>query len=258
MLKFSANVGFLWEELELPERINKAAAAGFDAVECHFPYAWPSEEIASVLKANKLCMVGINTRLNDGSSDTFGIASVPGQEVAARALIDQAIDYASAISAINVNVVAGLTCNNPAAVDTYKENLHYACQQAASRNLTILIEPLNPRSVPAYHFSRVEEAVAIIESVAEPNLKIMFDYFHAQIVQGDLLTLVNTHINHIGHVQISAVHDRGEPDCGEIDYPFVLAQLDRLGYKGFVGAEYKPRGASVELGLGWLSAFRNP
>lgn len=257
MLKFSANIGFLWENFELPKRIELASAAGFDAVECHFPYEFPAEQIASVLKTNKLRMVGINTRLNNDGSAKFGIASVPEETVAARKLIDQAIDYADTINAMNVNVVAGLTKGLHIAETIYQENLRYACKRAAQYGINILIEPLNPRSVPDYHFSRVEQAIATIEAVGEPNLKLMLDYFHTQIVQGDLVTLTQAHFSHIGHVQISAVHDRGEPDCGEIAYPYVLAELHRLGYEGYVGAEYKPRGTSVESGLGWLGAYRD-
>ena len=163
-----------------------------------------------------------------------------------------------AINAMNVNVVAGLTEGSRIAEEIYQENLSYACQRAALYGINILIEPLNPRSVPGYHFSRVEQAISTIEAVNEPNLKLMLDYFHTQIVQGDLITLTHSHIKHIGHVQISAVHDRGEPDCGEIDYPYVLAALEQLGYDGYVGAEYKPRGSSVEAGLGWLNAYRDP
>jgi hydroxypyruvate isomerase len=257
MLKFSANVGFLWEDVELPERIKLAAQAGFDAVECHFPYDYPGERIASVLQTHGLRMVGINTRLNNDGSDKFGMASLQGDRLAARELIDQAVEYAHAINAMNVNVVAGLTDGVQLAEAVYQDNLKYACKRAAAYGINILIEPLNPRSVPGYHFSRVEQAISTIEAVDEPNLKLMLDYFHTQIVQGDLITLTQSHIKHIGHVQISAVHDRGEPDSGEIDYPYLLTALEHLGYDGYVGAEYKPRGASVEAGLGWLSAYRD-
>ena len=202
-------------------------------------------------------MVGINTRLNDDGSDKFGMASLPDEMSAARVLIDQAIDYADAIDAMNVNVVAGLTDGSHVAETVYQENLRYACKRAAQYGIIILIEPLNPRSVPGYHFSKVEQAIETIDAVGEPNLKLMLDYFHTQIVQGDLIALTRTHLKHIGHVQISAVHDRGEPDCGEIDYPYVLAELSHLGYDGYVGAEYKPRGATVEAGLGWLGAYRD-
>ena len=255
-LKYSANVGFLWEHLPLPERIASAALAGFDAVECHFPYEYPACEIAAVLHAHKLPMIGINTLLGPPDAACFGVAAIAGKEALARSYIDQAISYATAIGATNVNVVAGVGAETSDVV--YQENLRYACQQAqaAGSGITILIEPLNPRAVADYHFNSVEHAISIIESVAEDNLKLMFDFFHTQIVQGDLATLLQTHLSQIGHIQISAVHDRGEPDEGEVNYPFVLDVLDKNGYTGYIGAEYKPRGQSVESGLGWLDQFR--
>lgn len=257
MLNFSANIGFLWEGFELPRRIELAKAAGFDAVECHFPYEYPAEQISAVLQENEMRMVGINTRLNNDGSAKFGIASLAEEASAAREVIDQAIDYAVDINAINVNVVAGLTEGLDSAESIYQGNLRYACERAVQRGINILIEPLNPRSVPGYHVSRIEQAISTIEAVDKPNLKLMLDYFHTQIVQGDLITLTRNYFNYIGHVQISAVHDRGEPDCGEIDYQYVLGELQQLGYDGYVGAEYKPRGSSVEAGLGWLDAYRN-
>jgi len=253
-LKYSANIGFLWEHLSLPDRIVAAANAGFDAVECHFPYEYDANEIASVLKSTKLPMIGINTVLGPPDEGYFGMAALPGKQVQARDYIDQAITYASAIGASNVNVVAGAGVHTSDAV--YQDNLRYACKQAAQFGITVLIEPLNPRAVANYHFSTVEQAISIIDAVAMDNLKLMFDCFHTQIVQGDLVTLLHQYMNYIGHIQISAVHDRGEPDEGEVNYPFVLDVLQKNGYSGYIGAEYKPRGESVETGIAWLKQFR--
>jgi hydroxypyruvate isomerase len=252
---FSANIGFLWGNLPLSKRIEAAAKSGFDAVECHFPYDDDVSIVNEALLASKLPMVGLNTAL--GPKGCFGLAAITGEEQRARALIDQAIDYAVAINAQNINVVAGLTSGNASAQTTYCENLEYACERAATQSKTIVIEPLNPRAVPNYHISTVEQAIETILSVGADNIKIMFDFYHAQIVQGDLQRLITEHIQHIGHVQISAVHDRGEPDVGEINYPYLLAALSDAGYDGYVGAEYKPRGQSVESGLAWLSEFRS-
>ncbi|MFK8081269.1 MAG: hydroxypyruvate isomerase family protein [Granulosicoccus sp.] len=255
-LKYSANIGFLWESLPLPARIEAAANAGFDAVECHFPYEYASNEIASVLAANKLPMIGLNTLLGPPGEGLFGVAAVAGKEDLARSYIDQAIDYAAVVGAGNVNVVAGASADVKTSETVFQENLTYACKQAAVLGITILVEPLNPRSVPDYHLSRIEQAVSTIDSVAEDNLKIMFDFFHTQIVQGDLGALLQSYLSYIGHIQLSAVHDRGEPDVGEINYPYLLQLLDKHNYSGYIGAEYKPRGQSVESGLGWLDQFR--
>ena len=253
-MRFSANIGFLWDHLPLPDRIAVAAKSGFDAVECHFPYEYDASEVRDTLLHYDLPMVGINTAL--GPPGCFGIASVPGQQKQARQLIDQALQYAIAIDSANINVVAGLTEGDAAAEEVYRENLRYACDKAAEFEKTIVIEPLNPRAVANYHLRTVENAVDTIEAVGTSNLKLMFDFFHAQIVEGDLEKLVMENVERFGHVQISAVHDRGEPDSGEINYPYVLNVLGRAGYKGYIGAEYKPRGKSVEEGLSWLDHFR--
>jgi len=243
----------------MPERIDAATRAGFDAVECHFPYEHDAAEIKAVLDKHHLRMVGINTAL--GPEGCFGLAAVAGKQAQARALIDQAIDYAVAIGALNINVVAGLTNSQSGdgravGEPVYRENLAYACERAAAHGKTIVIEPLNPRAVADYHFSTVEQAVNTISAVGADNLKLMLDYYHVQIVQGDLETVTREYANFIGHIQISAVHDRGEPDQGEIYYPYLLGVLSAAGYSGYIGAEYKPRGDSVEAGLSWLAEFR--
>lgn len=253
--KYSANIGFLWDHLPLPQRIVAAGNAGFDAVECHFPYEYPASEIIDVLQQTGLPMLGINTAL--GPEGCFGLAAMPGEEVSARHLIDQSIDYAVAIDANNINVVAGLTGGDESARTVYLKNLQYACDKAAAFGKTIMIEPLNPRAVTDYHFNLVEDALDIVNSVSADNLKLMFDLFHVQIVQGDLESLVRQYVDYFAHVQISAVHDRGEPDEGEINYPYMLGVLEKAGYKGYIGGEYKPRGRSVESGLSWLEKFRN-
>ena len=255
-LEYSANIGFLWSDLPLPERIVAAKKAGFDAVECHFPYEYPAKEIADLLKINDIPMIGLNTLLSPPCDSYFGVAALEGKEELARQYIDKAIEYATVVGASNINVVAGKSTDTKTSELVYRENLRYACLQAAKEGKTILIEPLNPRAVADYHFNSIEHAAAIVDSVAEDNLKIMFDVFHTQIVQGDLVTLLQNYIGYIGHVQISAVHDRGEPDIGEVNYPFILENLVKLGYRGFIGAEYKPRGSTVEEGLVWLEQFR--
>ena len=230
--QFSANIGFLWDCLPLPERITAAAAAGFDAVECHFPYDHDANIIKSVLDTADIPMIGLNTAL--GPDGNFGLAAVVGQEKQARALIDQAIDYAVITGTKKINVVAGLTSGNSAAQAVFRDNLAYACESAAKHSKIVMIEPLNPRAIENYHFNSVEQAIEIIDSVGANNLKLMFDFFHAQIVQGDLETLIVQNSDYFAHVQISAVHDRGEPDIGEINYPYLLSVLQWAGYTGYI------------------------
>lgn len=253
-MKFSANLGFLWNHLPLPERIRAAKAAGFKALECHFPYEHSADEIAQALAETQTKMLGINTAL--GPEGCFGVTALPGREAEARAIIDQAIDYASKIDAKHINVVAGLTGGSQNAEQTYQENLRYACKGAAAQNLTVVIEPLNPRAVANYHVSTLDAALETIEAVGAPNLKIMFDFFHMQIVHGDLEARIRAHVAHFGHVQFAAIHDRGEPDQGELNYPYLFQTLIDAGYDGYLGAEYKPRGETVEAGLGWMDVYK--
>ncbi len=256
MLKFSANVGFLWDDLPLPDRIRAAGLAGFDAVECHFPYDVSSAQVNAALAESGLRMLGINTQLGVNGLDDFGVAARPGREAEAKECIDEAIAYATAIGCANVNVVPGATGRSAGSEDVFRANLTYACERAAKVGITILIEPINQRSAPGFHLSYLEQAQDTVEAVGMGNLKIMFDCFHTQIMQGDLLTRISEHLDLIGHIQISAVHDRGEPDAGEIDYSYIFEGLDDLGYNGYVGAEYKARNG-VEEGLGWMHSYRS-
>lgn len=253
MPRFSANLGFLWPELEFTDRIAAAAKVGFEAVECHFPYDTPASEVVASLDACGLQMLGLNTRLGINGGDDFGVAARPDRVDEARGYIDEALEYAIAIGCQNVNVVPGRTARAEGSEQTFRDNLAYACERAAAVGKGVLIETINTRAAPDFHMSLTGQAVETIEAVGADNLKLMFDCFHVQIMQGDLLVQIESLLPHIGHLQISAVHDRGEPDTGEIDYPWLLAQIDRLGYAGFVGAEYRPR-AMTDAGLGWISA----
>ncbi len=254
MPKFSANLGFLWTELALPEAIRAAANAGFTAVECHWPFEYSVAEVRSALDETGLPMLGLNTLKGTQPGD-FGLAAVPDRKTEAREVIDQAIDYAQQCGIANVHVMAGRTDAGAAADQCFRDNLLYASRKAASHNINILLEPINQRDVPGYHFSLVEEAVALIEALKQSNIKVLFDCYHSQIMQGDLITCARTHLDHIGHIQIAAVPDRGEPDDGEIAYPALLKAFDDMGYSGYIGAEYKPR-TDTASGLGWLQQYR--
>jgi len=255
-MQFSANLGFLFTEMPLPDAIRAAKAAGFDAVECHFPYAVPAAEVKAALDETGLPMLGLNTVPGDVAAGDFGLAALPGREPEARAAIEQAVAYAAEIGAANVHVMAGKTDGGPAAEETFRQNLAFACTRAAAQGIGILIEPINHRDVPGYHLSRVEHAAAIIADLAQPNLRLMFDCYHTQIMQGDLTRRIEAHLPVIGHIQIAAVPDRGEPDAGEVNYPELLKSIAAMGYDRPIGAEYKPRGGDTAKGLGWLAPFR--
>lgn len=248
MTRYSANLGFLWTELALPDAIRAAHRAGFAAVECHWPYATPAADIGAALAQTGLPMLGLNTlRGNPGEA---GLAALLGRETEARAAIDQAIAYADAIDAANIHVMAG-TAAGPHALATFKTNLRYA---AAQTQRTILIEPLNPYDAPGYFLNSATEAQAIIEDLALPNLKLMFDCYHLQITGGDLCRRLTALLPHIGHIQIAAVPSRNEPDRGEVDYRHILSHIAALGYTSPIGAEYRPA-TTTDAGLGWMQTL---
>lgn len=252
-MRFSANLGFLWAELALPDAIRRAKAAGFGAVECHWPYDEDREAVSAALAETGLPMLGLNTRKGPQAGD-FGLSAMPGREAEARAAIDEAFDYGSAIGAKAVHVMAGKT-GDPQAADVFDANLLYACDRAGDAGMTVLIEPLNPLDAPGYFLIGLDKAVAIIERLDRPELKIMFDCYHMQITGGDLLERFKAHRALIGHVQFAAVPSRAEPDEGEIAYHRLLPALAAAGYDGPFGAEYKPR-ADTAAGLDWLAQFQ--
>lgn len=256
MTQFSANLGFLWTELSLPEAIAAAGKAGFGAVECHWPYATAAIDTKKALLSSGLSMLGINTQRGDVVAGDNGVAAIVGRESEARQYIDEAIAYAAVINCANVHVMAGFTDCSEAAETTFQDNLRYACEQSGKLGIDILIEPLNHHDAPGYHLSTLDAALATIKTVGASNIKVMFDCYHLQIMQGDLTRRLEQNLPSIGHIQIAAVPDRSEPDQGEVHYPNLLAALDKMGWEGFIGAEYKPRNGT-DAGLGWLTAYQN-
>lgn len=254
MPRFSANLGFLWQELSLPDAIRAAKAAGFDAVECHYPYETSAEDVRQTLAETDLTMLGLNTIRGNVAAGDNGLSAVPGREDEARRAIDQAMDYAAAIGTRNIHVMAGKSEGGEAHA-TFVANLRYACERAAEIDATVLIEPLNHRDAPGYFLRTTDQALDIIAAVGAPNIKLMFDCYHIQIMQGDLMHRLQTHLNAIGHIQIAAVPDRREPDHGEIDYREILRFIDAIGYDRPIGAEYRPA-ATTEAGLSWLRSYR--
>jgi hydroxypyruvate isomerase len=201
-------------------------------------------------------VLGINSPPGNVRSGDFGLAAVPGREREFVALFRQALDYVVAIGGRQIHILSGIVPpeQRPAADATAVKNLMHAADEAAAHGITLLIEPINPRDRPDYFLSRAEHAADIIARVERKNLRMQFDFYHAQIVAGDLITRFEKHLPVIGHVQIAAVPSRREPDEGEVNYPAIFESLDRLGYGGFVACEYRPRGITEE-GLGWARPF---
>lgn len=254
MTKFSANLGFLFQELSLTSGIEAAKKHGFDAVECHFPYSVPAAETNAALQKTGLKMLGLNTIKGDESKGDNGLSAIPGRIDEARTAIDQAIEYAALTDTRNIHVMAG-NASGTEADKTYLDNLRYATSKAAEHGINILIEPLNPYDAPGYYLQDTEQAKNIIETLAVDNLKLMFDCYHVQIIEGDVCRRLNTLLPIVGHIQIASAPDRAEPDSGELNYRYVHDFLNELGYKAPIGAEYKPA-STTEAGLGWMQKLR--
>ncbi|WGW02465.1 hydroxypyruvate isomerase family protein [Tropicibacter oceani] len=251
MTQFSANLGFLWQELSLPDAIRAAKAAGFDAVECHWPYDTPAEVTKAALAETGLRMLGINTVR--GAAGENGLSALPGRAADARAAIDQALAYAAQIGAGAVHVMAGFSAGEEAR-KIFCENLAYAASAAAPLGITILIEPLNRHDAPGYFLQTTDQAAAIIAEVGAPNLKLMFDCYHIGRTEGDITTRFAALRGIVGHVQFAGVPTRGRPDQGELNYAMIFAQITGSGWSAPLGAEYKPDGPTGDS-LGWMQAL---
>ena len=245
MIRLSANLGLLWADRPLPLAVRAAAAAGFDAVELHWPYATPPAELRAALDAAGLPVLSLNTARGEG----FGLSALPGREAEARDAIDAAIAYARAVGAGAVHVMAG-HAEGAAAEAAFLANLRHACD--AAPDLTILIEALNPVDVPGYFLRDTAQAAALIGAAGRGNLGLMFDCYHVARTEGDVAARFAALRPLIGHVQFAGVPDRGAPDRGSVDY---AALLPEFGWDGYFGAEYRPLGA-VEDELGWIEAIR--
>lgn len=257
MPRFAANLGFLFSELPFEQRFAAAARSGFKAVELSLPYDHAPNAIAKWLSDNGLQNRGLNLWPGDWAAGERGLAALPGREAEFRAAVARALEYAEATHTPTLHATSGIV---PAGGDrnahrtVYVENLRFAARELAKTGRTLLIEPINGRDMPGYFLNTQAEAHAIREEVAEPNLEIQMDFYHAQIVEGDLLTTFKKYFNHIGHVQIAGVPDRHEPDEGEVNYSYVLRMLDEMGYAGWIGCEYRPR-RGTEEGLRWMDTF---
>lgn len=253
-MKFSANLGFLWTDRPLPDAIRAAKAAGFDAVECHWPFDEDAGLVKAALDETGLPMLGLNTRRGDVSVGENGLSALPDREAEARAAIEEAIGYAVAIGAGNVHVMAGFA-RGDAAQRMFVRNLRYACDLAAAHRITILIEPLNTYDSPGYFLTQTDHAVAVMKEVGRDNIRLMFDCFHVQLMEGDLTHRLTRLLPMIGHIQFASVPDRGTPDHGEVNYVHVFQVLEHMEYSGPLGAEYKPIGETDDS-LDWLEPYK--
>ncbi|CAN0628347.1 putative 2-oxo-tetronate isomerase YgbM [Burkholderia multivorans] len=257
MPRFAANLTMMYNEHAFLERFAAAARDGFDAVEYLFPYDFSADAIRAQLDTHGLVQALFNAPPGDWAAGERGIASLPGREDEFRRGLDTALDYTRAIGNTKLHVMAGVIAPGQDRARhraAYLANLAHAAQAAAAHGVTILIEPINPRDMPGYFLNRQDDAQAICAEVGAPNLKVQFDCYHCQIVEGDITRKLERDIAGIGHIQIAGVPERHEPDIGELNYPYLFERIDALGYDGWIGCEYRPK-AGTSAGLGWLRPY---
>ncbi|WP_028312668.1 hydroxypyruvate isomerase family protein [Derxia gummosa] len=255
MLKYAANLSYLYTELPLVDRFAAAAADGFRYVELHEPYSRLAAELRNAALQAHVQTVLHNTAFGDFAAGERGLAAVPGREADFEKHLHEAFVYSSQLGNRLIHVLAGVADNgSSAARATYLRNLALAATEAAKRGLTILIEPINTRDMPGYFLNTIEQAADIQDAVGQANLKILFDCYHVQIMQGDLVRRFERFRERIGHVQIASVPERHEPDTGEVNYRYVLSAVAVSGYDDYIGCEYRPLRdvhGGTTAGLGW-------
>ena len=257
-LKFAANLSFLYQDLPFLDRITAAAEDGFEGVECMYPYAFPATEIRQRLDDNGIEQALFNAPPGDWDNGERGIASLPGREREFKEAISLALDYANALGNQRLHVMAGLlpaSANRAEYLDRYTQNVAWAAEQAQSADVTIVLEPINQRAMPGYLLSYQQDALDVIRATGADNVKVQFDCYHTQIMEGDIVTKLHDMFDQIDHIQIASVPNRHEPDGEELNYPFIFQTLEQLGYQGWIGCEYKPR-ADTRDGLQWLRTYR--
>lgn len=257
MPRVAANLSMMYVEHAFLDRFGAAARDGFSGVEFLFPYEHPAAEIAARIGEHGLTQVLFNCPPGDWSKGERGMASLPGREDDFRRSFDTAMSYVEVLGNRRLHVMAGLMQPGRSRAehrDTYVANLAWAATQIKGRDLTLVIEPINTRDIPGFFLNRQDEAHAICADTGSAQVKVQMDFYHCQIVEGDLAMKFRQYHAGVGHIQIAGVPERHEPDSGEINYPYLFALIDELGYDGWVAGEYRPRGAT-SAGLAWAHPY---
>ena len=255
MPRFAANLTMLFTELPFLDRFEAAHDAGFKGVEYLFPYGFEKEALAERLQQFGLTQVLHNLPAGDWEKGERGIAVLPGREAEFREGVARAIDYAKALNCRQVNCLVGIA---PAGIDagtlrrTVVDNLRYAATQLKQAGIRLLIEPINTYDIPGFYLNTTQQALDLIEAVGADNLYVQYDVYHAQRTEGELAKTVERNLGRIAHIQVADNPGRNEPGTGEISYPFLFRHLDRIGYDGWIGCEYKPA-ADTRAGLDWIA-----
>ena len=258
MPRFAANISMMFNELPFLDRFAAARAAGFQAVEFLFPYEHPAAEIAVRLKDHGLQQVLFNAPPGDWAGGERGTASLPGRRQEFRDGIMRALDYAGALGCPRLHVMAGMMPPGVAQgtlAGTYAINLAWAAERAIAQGVTCVIEPINQRDMPGYALTGTANAVAVIEAVGRDRLGLQFDLYHTQITEGDLVPRARALLPWIAHMQVADTPGRNEPGTGEVNWPFVFGEIDKMGFEGWIGCEYRPKGETV-AGLGWFAPYK--
>lgn len=257
MPRLAANLTMMYTEHPFLDRYAAAARDGFSGVEFLFPYEFAAAELKSRLEEHGLMQALFNAPPGDWAAGERGIASLPGREGEFERGFDRALEYAAALGNRSLHVMAGLIRpeqDRAAHREAYLKNLAAAARAAASAGITVVIEPINTRDIPGFFLNRQDEAQAVCAEVGAANLKVQFDIYHCQIVEGDIAVKLQRDMAGIGHIQIAGVPDRHEPDLGELNYPYLFERIDALGYAGWIGCEYRPK-AGTSAGLGWARPY---
>jgi len=257
MPKLAANLTYLFTEVDLLDRFEAAAKAGFRAVEYQLPYAHDAQAMHARLREHNLEMVLINLPMGDAEAGDAGIACHPDRMQEFRDGVDRGIECAHTLGCRQLNCLAGIAAEgvSPAKLfETFVENLRFAAERLGAEDLRLLIEPINTRDRPGFYLSRSTQAMEIIAAVGVENLFLQFDIYHTQIMQGDIVNNFLAHREHIRHVQIADTPGRHEPGTGELNFPFILKSLDDMGYQGWVSCEYAPSTNTTES-LAWARAY---
>ena len=256
MPKFAANITTMFQEHETLDRIQAAASVGFRAIEFLSPYAWSVEEIESRLRQADLELILINTRPSLGDETTVGLAAIPGREDDFKTVFEESLAYASGLNASMIHTLAGVTSglDKDEVTATFIENVSWAATRAAEHDITVMLEPLNQQDVPGYLYQTSDVVIEWIKRLALPNVKMQYDFYHMQIMEGNLAVNVSRHLDQISHIQFSSVPGRFEPQYGEVNLPVLLNHLDNIGYTGWVGCEYKAKHSTVG-GLSWAAEY---
>jgi hydroxypyruvate isomerase len=259
MPKFSANLTFLYTDMPLLDRFAAAAKSGFKGVEYMSPYEETKDALAARLGDNGLTQVLFNLPSGDWGGGERGIAIFPDRVDEFRRGVHKAIDYAGALKCDMINCLVGVAPKDGDVSvfrKTLVENLAYAAAELAKARIKLLIEPINTRDIPGFFLNRTSQAIALIEDVGSDNLYVQYDIYHMQIMEGDLARTIEVNLKRIAHIQLADNPGRNEPGTGEINYPFLFRHLDKIGYPGWIGCEYKPLTNTV-AGLGWMKPYQS-